>query len=154
MAVLSGCSRPAAGESPYGTVFPVEVGGSVFQVEVVFRDRERARGLQGREHLPEGHGMLFLFERPRQQFFWMRNTSIPLDIGFFDESGLLREILPLIPHSEDRVASRHDHIQFALEVNRGGFSRAGVQPGDRLNLSQVGQALRARGGDPTRFSIR
>ena len=39
-----------------------------------------------RKSLGENEGMLFIYNQPRTMSFWMRNTHIPLDIGYFSTS--------------------------------------------------------------------
>ena len=73
----------------------------------------------------------------------MRNTTLPLDIGYFSEDGILREVYPLFPRDETRVVSRRDDIAYALEMNRGWFKNNGVRAGDSLNLELVERAKRA-----------
>jgi uncharacterized membrane protein (UPF0127 family) len=122
-------------------------------VELAFTDAVRQRGLMFRDSMDEAHGMLFVFERPERLSFWMRNTRIPLDIGFFDSDGVLREIHPLYPFDETAVQSRSNRVQFALEVNRGWFARHGVQPGAQLDLDRIAAAMIALGGDPSQFGL-
>ena len=70
--------------------------GQVVAVSVEIADdaAERAQGLMNRPHLPQGEGMLFVYETPRQASFWMKNTLIPLDLLFFDARGVLRHVHP------------------------------------------------------------
>ncbi len=56
-------------------------------VEIADTPEKRARGLMGRTSVPEGTGMLFLFEGEQPLSFWMKNTLVPLDIFFFTQSG-------------------------------------------------------------------
>ena len=52
---------------------------------------ERQQGLMCRATVPEGSGMLFVYEDPRSLGFWMFNTYVPLDIVYLDdEKGLVR----------------------------------------------------------------
>ena len=58
----------------------------VFTVEIADSLFSRMRGLMGRESLPEGHGMLFLYDDSAVRTFWMKNTPLNLDLIFFDKS--------------------------------------------------------------------
>lgn len=64
----------------------------VFGVEIADTPETRARGLMFRTALPERGGMLFIYERPQPVSFWMRNTLIPLDLIFIDETGTVRHV--------------------------------------------------------------
>jgi uncharacterized membrane protein (UPF0127 family) len=85
--------------------------------------------------------------------FWMRNTTLPLDIGYFDSTGELKEVYPMYPRDERPVASR-GRMQYALEMNQGWFARAGVTTGAKLDQAALAEALRARGLKPAQFGIR
>ncbi len=98
-----------------------------------------------RDSLGEQQGMLFLFETPDRRAFWMRNTRIPLDIGYFDASGRLREVYPLYPFDETTVASMSSDILIAVETNQGWFRRHGMIPGTQLDMAALWQAVEARG---------
>lgn len=98
-----------------------------------------------RDPLPADHGMLFVFSKAEQRSFWMRNTKIPLDLGYFDASGQLIEIHALYPYDETPVQSRSHEILMALEMNQGWFQRAGIAPGAQLNMKALKQAIRDRG---------
>ena len=97
--------------------------------------------------------MIFVYEKPQRMSFWMLNTSIPLDVGFFDSHGVLREIHPLIPHDRSTVASRASNLRFALEVPRGWFASKQIQPGAQLNLRDLREALLGRGFTPERYGL-
>jgi len=129
-------------------LYPLGIGSRTIVAEIALTPAQTSRGLMFRRHLPENQGMLFIFARPRQLAFWMRNTSIPLDIGYLDASGELREIYPLQPRDERPVRSRGTDMRYALEVNRGWYERQGVKVGSRLNLDDVARALRQLDQDP------
>jgi uncharacterized protein len=97
--------------------------GTALQVEVASTPDEQQKGLMFRENLAENEGMLFTFNQPQQASFWMANTAIPLDVGFFTTDGNLREVYALKPFDLNSVKSERKDIQYALEVNRGWFER-------------------------------
>ena len=52
----------------------------------------REKGLGGvKEPLGHGDAMLFVFEKPMKVSFWMKDTLIPLQIGYFDAKGKLTQ---------------------------------------------------------------
>lgn len=128
--------------------FSLEVGEKEIEVQLAVSQSEMQRGLMHRKTLGPHQGMLFIYQRPQRMSFWMRHTSIPLDIGFFDREGVLREVYPLYPHDENAVLSRQENLQYALEMNRGWFSGYGIKPNlARLNLEAIKDALNSRGFD-------
>lgn len=143
---------PACGEKPAprsGTKsvddrFAIKVGARAVQMQIAALPPEVQRGLMFRQTMGWDEGMLFVFPRPQQMSFWMRNTTLPLDIGYFDAQGVLREIYPLHPLDEKSVVSRGRDLKFALEMNQGWFKDRGVKPGDKLDLDAVRAALKAR----------
>jgi len=106
--------------------------GQVFiKAEIARTEEERTKGLMFRKKLPDGEGMLFVFERDQQLSFWMKNTYIPLSIAFIASDGRIFEIKDMEPHDLKPVQSSRS-VRYALEVPQGWFERAGVAAGDRL----------------------
>lgn len=106
-----------------------------------------------RERLNEKEGMLFIFENPQPQRFWMKNTRIPLDIGYFSEDGRLKELYQGRPFDLTGLASQSNSLQFVVELGAGEFARLGIRLGDRLDLEMVIDAIIASGGNPTDYNL-
>ncbi len=87
-----------------------------------------------REEVPEGTGMLFVFEREEILSFWMKNTYVPLSVAYADRSGRILEIHDMEPESLAPVRSSRP-ARYALEVPRGYFERAGIRPGDLIDVA-------------------
>lgn len=106
-------------------------------VEVADTTEERARGLSGRETLAEDAGMLFLFDGPVTQGFWMKDTLIPLSIAFIDGDGRIIALRDMEPCRREPCPLYEPGRPYssALEVNQGAFDRWGIGVGDRASLS-------------------
>jgi uncharacterized membrane protein (UPF0127 family) len=109
-------------------------GGTVTVLAEMARTVEqRERGFMERKNIPDGTGMLFVFERDQILSFWMKNTPSPLSIAYIDSRGVIRDILHMTPFSLQNVKSSVS-VRYALEVPQGWFDRAGISVGDKLAL--------------------
>ena len=119
--------RPPRGEA--WVIF----GSDTVRAEVAATAREREQGLMGRTELPDGTGMIFVFEEQGIRRFWMRNTLLPLDIGFLDQRQVLVDVQQMEPMDEELTESRAPAM-FALEVPQGWFEARGIQPGTQARI--------------------
>ncbi|AWI10502.1 hypothetical protein CKA38_04010 [Ereboglobus luteus] len=146
--------------------FTISVGDQPVRMQLAVEQpnnmRELSRGLMGRRDLAEDQGMIFVYQYPQRMGFYMRNTPLPLDIGFFTKDGVLREVRQMFPFDETSVTSARTDIHYALEMNQGWFERHGVKPapsmtsdaGAKLDLKALGEALEARGFKPENYGLR
>ncbi|GMO49138.1 MAG: hypothetical protein Pg6C_11790 [Treponemataceae bacterium] len=107
--------------------------------EMARTSEERARGFMERKNIPDGTGMLFIFERDQILNFWMKNTPSPLSIAYIDSRGIIRDIFDMTPFSLQSVTSTVS-VRYALEVPQGWFDRAGISVGCKLSLDFQGGA--------------
>lgn len=112
----------------------------VLQVEVADTPETRARGLMFRKQLPELAGMVFIFESESRWAFWMKNTLIPLSIGFFDAKWRLVDIqdMKVAPDPEKGpffLYQAEAAATYALEVNQCFFKRHGLSVGATATLT-------------------
>ena len=156
--LATGCPRsgPGAAAPPklVSDWFAIKVGGRTVQMQLAIHSAEMAHGLMERRDLGRDQGMLFVYDSPIRMSFWMRNTPLPLDIGFFSPEGELKEVYPMLPFDDTPIHSRDMRLQFALEMNQGWFHDNGVRPGARLDLVALRAALKARGATPGAFGLR
>ncbi len=109
-----------------------DFGTARFAVEIADDTAERAKGLMNRPSLPTGQGMLFVYERPQPVSFWMRNTVIPLDIIFLDETGTVTRVHDRAVPLDETPIPGGDAVLAALEINGGLAAAIGIEPGAQM----------------------
>lgn len=92
---------------------------------------QRQIGLMHRREMPQHEGMLFIFEQPSVQCFWMKNTLIPLTAAFVADDGSIVNLADMQPLSEKSHCSDRP-VRFVLEMNQGWFDKRRIAPGYRL----------------------
>lgn len=116
-----------------------------FDIEIAQGNDERARGLMYRRSMLPERGMLFLFDFPDKQSFWMRNTYIPLDIIYIDEQFKVVSIQKNCKTLNDTPLPSSGPAQYVLEINGGMSDKLGIRPGTQvawknyINNEQKGQ---------------
>lgn len=102
--------------------------------EIAKNTEDRTRGFMYRKKIPEGTGMLFIFEQDQILSFWMKNTPTPLSIAYIDSQGKIRDIFDMKPYSLAPVQSTSS-VRYALEVPQGWFKKNAITVGDSIELS-------------------
>jgi len=121
--------RPnGTGTRPPGGNAWVIFGADTVVAEIAATADERAQGLMYREDVPDGTGMLFVFQDNASRAFWMANTYVPLDIAYMDPSYRVVDIVPMEPLVTDTYPSSGPAM-FALEVRQGWFEEHGIRVG-------------------------
>ena len=105
--------------------------------ELASTPQQREIGLMFRSVMPANDGMLFVFERPGQQCFWMKNTLIPLSVAFIGDDGSVVNIDDMKPQTLDSHCSAKP-VRFVLEMNEGWFAKRGIKAGSRLRGGPFG----------------
>ena len=139
-ATLFGCPTPVAdpaapalrGDGQLEFLCPDRPAKAAIRIEIADSPTTRAKGLMDRMLKDDVEGMLFVFETPAIQNFWMRNTPGSLDIIFVAEDGRVRNIAEQTIPLSDRTYSSAGPASFVVEV-RGGFARRfGIDQGCRI----------------------
>jgi uncharacterized protein len=111
--------------------------GSRIQVELADTNERRALGLMFREQLPKDRGMLFVFNEPGQWAFWMKNTTIPLDILWLDHHKKIVDLVENVPGCKGDPCLQYQPAQdasYALEIPGGSAKREKLAKGMQLSF--------------------
>jgi len=126
-ATAAGSPAPPAG---YAWVI---FGADTVVAEVAATADERAQGLMYRDEVPDGTGMLFVFQDSQIRSFWMANTFVALDIAYMDASYRIVDIIAMEPEVTDSYPSSAPAM-FGLEVRQGWFGEQGIAAGDQAQI--------------------
>lgn len=110
----------------------------LIHAEVAQTPGQRSIGLMNRPTMGGNDGMLFVFEEPGQQCFWMKNTLLPLSIAFIADDGTVVNVEDMKPQTTDSHCSRKE-VRYALEMNQGWFAKRGVKAGSKLSGAPFGR---------------
>ncbi len=107
-----------------------------FTVEIADDYRKRAYGLMFVKNMPEGRGMVFIFDDEIVRNFWMKNTYIPLDILYVGSDLVVKSIASnAVPHSLEMINSIYP-AKYVIELNAGLSEKLGIKKGDKIKLMQ------------------
>jgi uncharacterized membrane protein (UPF0127 family) len=105
----------------------------MFQIDaqIAQTPQQRQIGLMFRKEMPTHEGMLFIFDEPQKQCFWMKNTLLPLTAAFVDDEGVIVNTADMQPQSTDSHCSDKP-VRFVLEMNQGWFAKKKIGKGYKL----------------------
>ena len=106
----------------------------IVSAEIAEKAEDRNHGFMERKNIPDGTGMLFIFEKDQILSFWMKNTPHPLSIAYIDSKGKIRNIYDMTPYSLSSIVSTVS-VRYALEVPQGWYKKNGITEGDAVILS-------------------
>ncbi len=113
----------------------------VVRVEIVTTSREQTLGLGERVQLPEGNGMLFVYDTPGERIFWMKRMRIPIDILWIRQGQIVfieHRVAPPSPITNDRFLKRYGSgilADMVLELPSGYSDRHSILPGQPIRLT-------------------
>ena len=132
-----GCAAPAMARDqgqPQMDLRRIDLTAGMYRIDtqLATTEREREIGLMFRKEMPQQEGMLFVFEIPGVQCFWMRNTILPLTAAFVADDGTIVNLADMKPMTEDSHCSAKP-VRYVLEMNQGWFAKRGIKAGAKLN---------------------
>lgn len=117
----------------------LKIQNKTLKVEIAETLEQQQRGLMYRKTLSDDEGMIFIYKNEQFLSFWMKNTFVPLSIGFFDKSKKLFQIEDMLPASSEMQTQLPSYqsrrpAQYALEVPKGWFQRHHISMGSVFDL--------------------
>lgn len=111
----------------------ITLGAGMFniQAELATTAEQREIGLMHRTALGAYQGMLFVFDLPAKQCFWMKNTLIPLSVAFIADDGRIVNLDEMKAQTLDPHCSTQP-VRYVLEMNQGWFTKHGMKAGSKL----------------------
>ena len=125
--MLIGCRQPQQ--------VTIQVDNINARVELAESAEARQRGLMFRRSLGRDEGLLMIYPKPGKVSLWMLNTPIPLDVGFFDQDRVLRQVITMQPDGGKTLHHSPPDTRYALEMSAGWFAHYRLVPGARLHLN-------------------
>ena len=135
LALLGAVATPqvSAQDKPQLQLPRTELRAGMFRIDaqVAQTFNERQTGLMHRREMPAHEGMLFVFEQPARQCFWMKNTLLPLTAAFVADDGTIVNLADMQPLSEASHCSAQP-VRYVLEMNQGWFAQKNLKAGAKL----------------------
>jgi uncharacterized membrane protein (UPF0127 family) len=140
MGLAAGFAAATAQEVPQPRLPTVTLTAGMHNIvaEVARTPLQRQIGMMMRTTMAQHEGMLFVFDEPSPQCFWMRNTLLPLSIAFIADDGTIVNVAEMQPKSDDSHCSDKP-VRYALEMNQGWFSKRGLKAGTKLRGAPFGK---------------
>lgn len=141
LVTLAGPASAQAQDDPQMNLQRIKLSAGMHQIDaqVALTPEQRQIGLMFRKDMPQHEGMIFVFEQPTQQCFWMKNTILPLTAAFVADDGTIVNLVDMKPQTLDSHCSEKP-VRYVLEMNKGWFTKRGIKAGAKLG----GQPFNAR----------
>lgn len=114
----------------------IRVGRGTIKAEVVKNAIKRQKGLGGRECIGRNQGMLFVFDKPGEQAFWMKDMKFPIDIIWLSSERKIVHIEhDLSPSTYPTTYASIKPAQYVLEIQAGRAKSLNLSDDSTLNFS-------------------
>jgi uncharacterized protein len=113
----------------------IKINGYVFSVEIADTSVKRESGLSGRSKLCPQCAMLFLFEKPGNFSFWMKDMRFDLDMVWISGDEIV-DISKNVSHARGgaEVVRPPVPVSKVLEINAGTSEKLDLKVGDKIEF--------------------
>ncbi len=112
----------------------LETNDGCYDLERVVTESTRQQGLSDRSSLPMRSGMLFVFEKPTRQCFWMKDMRFNIDIIWLDEAKTITRIEPNVNPATYPESFCKDNTKYVLELNANDAQKLQLTSGQQLTF--------------------
>lgn len=113
----------------------VTINETIYHLLNLVSEEQKETGLMNVEEMEADEGALFDYsDEPQAEIsFWMKDTTIPLDIIFVNESGVVISVKQGVPESEELITESSEFVAYVIELN----ANSGIKPGDQTSLGET-----------------
>ncbi|KND48172.1 MAG: hypothetical protein AB201_01075 [Parcubacteria bacterium C7867-006] len=113
----------------------VVVGGAVFNVDVAETKYLLEKGLSGHKPLTKDEGMFFVFQKPDNYGFWMKDMLFPIDIIWISSDFKITHIeKSVLPETYPKVFYPEIDSMYVLEISAGSSDALNLKIGDSVQF--------------------
>lgn len=117
----------------------VDVGEVELLVAIADTPGARSRGLMGVDDFGLIEGMVFVFDAPSENGFFMKDVPVPLDIAFVGADRTVLAVLTMAVCPADPCPTYRSPAPFTWAVEAPAGVLADVAPGDPFSMEPAGQ---------------
>ena len=113
----------------------LRLGARSFEYETARTQAEQEKGLSDRTSLPKNRAMVFAFDQPAIQCFWMKDMNFPIDMIWLDANKTIIHIEQNVqPNTYPHAFCPHSPAKYVVEVNANTSAEAGIKVGDQVSF--------------------
>ncbi len=116
----------------------LKVDQSIIKVELADTPAKQRQGLSGRDNLALDSGMLFVYNQPTQNYFWMRDMKFALDFIWIRQGQVIQldQNIPPPANLTDQPVKIYcqNYYDMVLEVPAGWVASQQIKVGDQVEL--------------------
>jgi uncharacterized membrane protein (UPF0127 family) len=133
--ILTQTNQPSKISEPNQTSYCLQISDTcAVELEPVQTPEALTKGLSGRDSLAENKGMLFIFDSPDQQCFWMKDMNFSIDMIFLDANKkVVRTFDNVSPESYPNNYCADD-VKYVIEITAGKANGLGIENGQTLKF--------------------
>jgi uncharacterized membrane protein (UPF0127 family) len=106
-----------------------------YQLQVADTAAERSKGLGGLSVLSQDTGMLFVYDYPSKECFWMKDMRFALDIIWLNtRKQVVYMAQRVAPETYPETYCPDTPARYVIELPAGAAARGGVHTGDTLSF--------------------